>query len=220
MKSFLLKPLYNRAVDGIPGLGTPAETAARFLAGPGTLHERAEEMTGTYTLLCGSAGFVFGLGGFITLPITLPANIIGVATLQLHLCAATAFMGGHDIHDDEVRKRSIACLVSGSDAEHLQESDEATEVFDRSAVKLAERGIRFLAEGAVGIATRATKWTATKVVTSRLPRRSLPILGGFIGGASDAYSTGKVAEVARQTFLTDGKPLLTAAELAAGDGAG
>ena len=47
MKSLFLKPLYNRAVDGLPVLGTPAETAARFLAGPGTLHERAEAMTGT-----------------------------------------------------------------------------------------------------------------------------------------------------------------------------
>ena len=220
MKSLLLKPLYNRAVDGLPVLGTPAETAGRFLAGPGTLHERAEEMTGTYSLLCGSTGFVFGLGGFLTLPVTLPANIIGVATLQLHLCAATAFMGGHDIHDDEVRARVIACLVSGADAEHLEETDEATEVFDRSAVKLAERGIRLLAEGAVGLATRATKWTATKVVTSRLPRRSLPIVGGVIGGASDAYSTGKVAEVARRTFLEDTPPLLPIADLeASGDGA-
>ncbi len=219
MKSLLLKPLYNRAVDGLPILGTPAETAGRFLAGPGTLHERAEEMTGTYTLLCGSTGFVFGLGGFITMPITLPANIIGVATLQLHLCAATAFMGGHDLHDDDVRARVIACLVGDADAEELDEGDEVTEVFDRSAVKLAERGIRFLAEGAVGLAARATKWTAKKVVTSRFPRRSLPIVGGVIGGASDAYSTGKVAEAARRTFLTDAPPRFLVAELASGDGA-
>lgn len=220
MKSLLLKPLYNRAVDGLPMLGTPAETAGRFLSDPGTLYERAEAMTGTYTLLCASTGFVCGLGGFLTLPITLPTNIVGVATLQLHLCAATAFMGGHDIYDDDIRARSIACLVSDTDAEHLDERDETTEVLDRSAVKVAERGIRFLAEGAVGLATRATKWTATKVVTSRLPRRSLPIVGGFIGGASDAYSTGKVAEAARQTFLTNSPPLLSHAELSVGDGAG
>src|SRR5690606_8313379 len=114
-KSHLLKPLYNRALDGLPLLGTPAETAGRFLSGPGTLHERAEEMAGTYTLLCASTGFVCGLGGFLTLPITLPANLVGVATLQLHLCAATAFMGGHDPYDAAVRIRAIACLVGDTD---------------------------------------------------------------------------------------------------------
>ena len=45
MRSHLLKPLYNRAADGLPILGTPAETAGRFLSGPGTLAERAEEMS-------------------------------------------------------------------------------------------------------------------------------------------------------------------------------
>lgn len=219
MKTLLLKPLYDRALDGLPVLGTPAETAGRFLAGPGTLHERAEEMAGTHTLLCASTGFVCGLPGFLMLPITLPTNLAGVAVLQLHLCAATAFMGGHDPADDAVRDRSIACLISDTDAEHLGERDEATEVFDRSAVKLAERGIRFLAEGAVGVATRATKWTAKKVVTSRLPRRSLPILGGVLGGASDAYTTGRVAEAARQTFLDTSPDKLLVADLASGDGA-
>jgi hypothetical protein len=220
MKSHLLKPLYNRAIDGLPVLGTPAETAGRFLSGPGTLHERAEEMAGTYTLLCASTGFVCGLPGFLLLPVTLPTNIVGVATLQLHLCAATAFMGGHDPYDNEVRARSIACLISGTDAAHLNERDETVEVIDRSAVKLAERGIRFLAEGALGLAGRATKWTAKKVVTSRLPRRSLPVLGGVLGGASDAYSTGRVAEAARLTFLDDGTKALAVADLASGDGAG
>lgn len=219
MKTLLLKPLYDRAVNGLPVLGTPAETAGRFLAGPGTLHERAEQMAGTHTLLCASTGFVCGLPGFLMLPVTLPTNLAGVAVLQLHLCAATAFMGGHDPHDDVVRDRSIACLISNTDAAHLDERDEATEVLDRSAVKLAERGIRFLAEGAVGLATRATKWTAKKVVTSRLPRRSLPILGGVLGGASDAYSTGRVAEAARQTFLDVSPDNLLVADLSSGDGA-
>lgn len=218
MKTLLLKPLYDRALDGLPMLGTPAETAGRFLAGPGTLHERAEQMAGTHTLLCASTGFVCGLPGFLMLPVTLPTNLAGVAVLQLHLCAATAFMGGHDPREDVVRDRSIACLISNTDAEHLDERDEATEVLDRSAVKLAERGIRFIAEGAVGLATRATKWTAKKVVTSRLPRRSLPLLGGVLGGASDAYSTGRVAEAARQTFLDVSPENLLVADLSSGDG--
>lgn len=219
MRSLLLIPLYNRAVAGLPMLGTPAETAGRFLAGPGTLAERAEEMSKSHTLLCASTGFVCGLGGFITLPVTLPTNVIGVALVQLHLCAATAFMGGHDIHDRAVRDRAIACLLGRAD--EPTEEDEAVEVLDRSAVKIAERGIRFLAEGAVGLVTRAGRWGATKAVTRQLPRRSLPLVGGVLGGASDAYNTGKVAEAARRAFLPDedGTPRLLAEMATSGDGA-
>lgn len=202
MRSLLLIPLYNRALAGLPMLGTPAETAGRFLAGPGTLAERAEEMSKTHTLLCASTGFVCGLGGFVTLPVTLPANVVGVAMLQLHLCAATAFMGGHDPRDRAVRDRAIACLLGRTDDEPTEE-DEAVEVLDRSAVKIAERGIRFLAEGAVGLVSRAGRWGATKLVTRQLPRRSLPLLGGVLGGASDAYNTEKVAEAARRAFISE-----------------
>jgi hypothetical protein len=46
------------------------------------------------------------------------------------------------------------------------------------------------------------------------------VLGGVLGGASDAYSTGRVAEAARLTFLDDGTKALAVADLASGDGAG
>ncbi len=225
MRSHVLRFLYNRAVGGLPVLGTPAETAGRFLSGPGTLAERAEEMSKTHVMLCASTGFVLGLPGFLMLPITLPTNLAGVALVQLHLAAATAFMGGHDPHDKAVRERAVACLL-GRGTEEPTEEDEAVEVIDRSAVKLAERGIRFLAEGAVGLATRAGRWGATKVVTRQLPRRSLPLVGGVLGGASDAYSAGKVAEAARRAFLDVEPPLSLVAEIetseieASGDGAG
>ncbi|MDX1530361.1 MAG: EcsC family protein [Rhodothermales bacterium] len=199
MKSLLLKPLYARAVAGLPVLGTPAETAGRHLGGPGTLHERAEELATTYTTLCASTGFVCGLGGFITMPITLPANLIGVALLQLHMSAATAFMGGHDPRDGDVRDRCIDCLLGTWEEGPVR--TEAEEVVDRTAVKMAERGVRFLIEGTVGMAARTGKWVGQKLVLRQLPRRSLPLVGGVLGGASDFYGTKKVAETARRAFL-------------------
>jgi hypothetical protein len=200
MKALLLKPLYRRALSGLPLLGTPAETAARYASRPGSLHERAEEMAAAHLALCASTGFVCGLGGFITLPVTLPTNIVGVALLQLHLCASTAFLGGHDPRDPSVRAQCIACLV-GVGQSSDDERDATQEVVDRSAVKVAERGLRLLAETAVGAATKASRWGAERVIKRQLPRRSLPIVGGVLGGASDLYATRRVAEAAREAFL-------------------
>lgn len=198
MRSLILRPLYGRALEGLPLLGTPAETAARYLTRPGTLLERADEMAGPHIALSASTGFLCGLGGFLTLPVTLPTNVAGVALLQLHLCASTAFLAGLDPGDHAVRDLSVACLT-GEDA--LASRDETQEVVDRSAVKIAERGIRLLAETAVGMAEAAGRFSATRFVTRRVPRRSLPLIGGMIGGMSDLYATRKVAAAAREAFL-------------------
>jgi len=205
MKALLLKPLYRRALGGLPLLGTPAETAGRYLARPGTLHERAEQMAQAHLALTASTGFVCGLGGFITLPVTLPTNLVGVALLQLHLCASTAFLGAHDPADPAVRSQCIACLLGVGQSS--DEGDAAQEVVDRSAVKLAERGLRLLTETAVGVATRAGKWGAGRVVRSQIPRRSLPLVGGVLGGATDLHATRRVAEAARAAFLDAPSPL-------------
>lgn len=201
MKTLLLKPLYARAVAGLPLLGTPAETAGRYLARPGSLHHRAREMERPHLALCTSTGFVCGLGGFLTLPVTLPANVAGVALLQLHLCAATAFLGAWDPRDPEVRERCFACLTGA--IEGHPERDETQEVVDRSAVKVAERGLRLAAEAAVALAQQTGTWGASRFIRKRLPRRSLPLVGGLIGGASDLYATRKVAAAARTAFLGD-----------------
>jgi hypothetical protein len=210
VKAALLTPLYPIALDGLPFLGTPAETAGRFLTQGGSLRERAEDMATVHLALCASTGFVCGLGGFMTLPVTLPANLTGVALLQLHLCASTAFLAGEDPTDAMVRIRCMACLT-GAVAEERR--DEAQEIVDRSAVKIAERGLRLLAEGALGTAEMLGRFGAGRFLSKRLPRRSIPLIGGFIGGASDLYATRKVGAAARDTFLPRGADQATVADL-------
>jgi hypothetical protein len=210
VKSFLLRPLYARAVEGLPLLGSPIETAGRFMARPGTLAHRVDEMSQAHLALCTSTGFVCGLGGFITLPVTLPANVIGVALVQLHFCAATAFLAGEDLSDPDVRERCIRC-VTGALTE-TDDRDEAQEIVDRSAVKIAERGLRFVAETALGAVDAAGRFATRRFVFGKLPRRSLPIIGGFIGGASDLYATRRVIAAARAEFLEPPAGILPADE--------
>jgi hypothetical protein len=212
MRSLLLRPLYGRALEGLPLLGTPAQTAGRYLVRPGKIVERADDMAAVHIALSASTGFVCGLGGFLTLPVTLPTNVAGVALLQLHLCASTAFLAGLDPKDASVRELSIACLTGETT---LASRDETQEVVDRSAVKVAERGIRLLAETAVSMAEAAGRFSATRFVTRRIPRRSLPLVGGMIGGMSDLYATRKVAAAAREAFLTGAPDSETLAALLA-----
>lgn len=205
MRELFLQPLYDRALEGLPLVGTPAETAARFMNKPGSLQERVEALATTHVMLCSTTGFVCGLGGLFTLPITLPTNVAGVALLHLHLCASIAILAGKDPFDEKTRNLCIACLNANPDL-----GDDTREVVDRSAVKVAERGLRLVAETAIGVIDWAGKTTAKHLIGRQLPRRSLPLLGGLIGGISDLKATQRVLRSAKLAFAQEPAGLLTA----------
>ncbi|MCH7639364.1 MAG: hypothetical protein IH855_07875, partial [Bacteroidetes bacterium] len=98
MTSFLLNQLYPKAVAGLPLLDTPEKLAASYLR-HGASRARAEAMIGRHIALSGLTGFVTGLGGWLSMPVTLPANLAGVALLQLHMAASCAVLAGRDLDD-------------------------------------------------------------------------------------------------------------------------
>lgn len=194
MKSTLLKPLYKKAVTGLPGIGTPDAVARRFSNGAPSA-DAADQLIGYYTRLAGATGFVSGLPGFLLLPITLPANMAGVALIQLHMSAALALMGGRDLGAAETRDACIDCLL-----EKITErgkNTEEEEVASRTAVKLAERGLRLVLAGAGKLAGKAARSYALR----RLGARRIPFFGGFLSAGTDAYVTHHVGHCAKETFL-------------------
>ncbi|HEX8497305.1 MAG TPA: hypothetical protein VF661_08935, partial [Actinomycetales bacterium] len=71
-----------------------------------------------HTRLVAAGGFVTGIGGFVTLPVALPANIIEFYALATRLVAATAALRGHDLRATGVRAAVMLTLV-GADADDL-----------------------------------------------------------------------------------------------------
>lgn len=193
MKARLLEVLYNKTVQGLPVLGTPEDVASRFNKDPDA--PDGDGLIAWYTGLSGMTGFVFGLPGFLLLPITLPGNIVGVAALQLHMTAALAALGGHDVHDAATRDRCIDCLLAKINEPRRNTEEE--EVLTRTGTKLVERGIRFLAEQATKGAVRV----ARNVALRKVGANRLPLVGGVIGASSDAYVTAHIGRCAAGTFL-------------------
>lgn len=194
MKSYLLRPLYDRVIQGLPALGTPDDVARRF-RGSATREEAADRIVTLYTGLGGSAGFAFGLPGWLLMPITLPANLTTVAALQLHLSAAIARLADRDLADPATRDECIRCLLDRMD--HSGENSEEEEVTSRTGVKLAERGVRFVAEKATRLAGRA----ARSVVLRKTGAKRLPFIGGVLGAGSDGIVTRHVGLCAKERFL-------------------
>lgn len=191
MTSFLLNQLYPKAVAGLPLLDTPDKLASLYIR-RGASRVRAEAMIGRHIALAGITGFATGLGGWITMPVTVPADLAGVALLQIHMAASCAVLAGHDLEDPEMKATVIGCLLS-TDGDP---NTEQQETLSRVTVKLAEKGAR-------SIAKTSFLWGAAAAgrrIGGRIAR-GVPFLGGAIGAVSDAYNTRVVAYHTLDTFF-------------------
>lgn len=189
---------YDKAVNGIPGCDSAEEMAMDYLRGTGSLRDKANRLIRWQNTKSGASGFLTGLGGLVTLPITLPANITSVLYVQIRMIAAIARMGGYDIRDDRVKSLVFTCLVASS----------ATDVMKQTGLKIGEK----LAMNAIkNISKETIKQINTKVGFKLVTKfgekgvvnlgKTIPILGGIIGGAFDVVSTNTIGNVARDTFI-------------------
>ena len=198
MKRFVLDTLYPTVLDGLPALGTPQSLAAEARQAGGSEEEMIDRLVRRHIAISSATGFVTGLGGWLTLPLTLPADLVGVALVQLHMAASVAALAGHDPTLPVNRERVMQCLVGVGPADPARDAEQ--EALDRTALKVAEKGLNLVISN-VG---RLASWGTKKVVTKQIKRRFLrgiPLLGGFIGALSDGYTTSQVARTARDTFF-------------------
>ena len=196
VRRFVLDKLYPRALDGLPGLPPPADLAAEVRLTDGDFDDHFDRLVRRHIAVTAAAGFASGLGGWLTLPVTLPANIAGVALVQLHMVASVAALAGHDPRLPHVREQVVGCLVGVAPDNPARDAD--AETLDRVGLKLAEKGLKLVVSGVV----RSAKWGVRKVAGNVGERalRGIPLVGGVIGAVSDGYVTTQVARAARETF--------------------
>lgn len=181
--------LYSQALRDVPGVGSPAGAAQTFLDAVSSPQSAAGRVRRRYALYCSMLGFTCGLPGYVSAPVTVPTNIAGVFMLQLHMCAVIAVLGGRDPEDDEIREQSVQFVMDPSTDE--LESTGWTGLARRVGTKIGERGVRFATEQAV-------RWIGRRT-------RTLPLVGGVVGGYSDLRSTQAVGRLATQHFLPEQK---------------
>ncbi len=197
---------YDKAVDGVPGvpgLGSAEGLADDYLNDSGSLEDKVDALIRVQVLKAATSGFVTGLGGVITLPVAIPANLASIMYLQLQMVAAVAHMGGHDVRNDRVRAVCYACLCGNAAAEVLQGAGIAI------GKKLTERAITRLSSEIITKINQAvgfrmvTKFGQTGAINLG---KAIPLAGGVIGGAFDGTTTYAIGRVAKNVFVTGGDP--------------
>ena len=79
----------------------------------------AKKMLNNQIAKCTTSGVITGLGGVLTLPVTIPANVSSILYMYIRMIACTATLAGNDLTTDKTRALVYACLA-GVSAESLQ----------------------------------------------------------------------------------------------------
>ncbi|MGL4745552.1 MAG: EcsC family protein [Dermatophilaceae bacterium] len=187
---------------GIGGKSTFASAAAVADAAAATAGGDTERAVAAiirrHTAMAGATGFATGAGGFFTLPVALPANVLGFYLLATRMTAAVARLRGYDIADPHIRTAVLLTLI-GADADDVLRKVGAVAPAGRMASLAAQRlsGPALMVVNK-GIAFRVIA-TASRSGLARLGR-FVPVAGGAVGGGVDAWMMRRIADHARREF--------------------
>jgi|EndMetStandDraft_8_1072994.scaffolds.fasta_scaffold47777_4 hypothetical protein len=190
----------DRAINGVGPFPAAALAAEKQLDEQhGDVERGVHEVIENHVRFAGAQGLVTNLGGVVTLPVMVPANIMGLTLLQCRMVAGIAHLRGYDLADMRVHNAILAALLG----------DEAVLVLLKkkkipgtpmaiATAPLYDDSIDQVMAGQVAAAMVAKVAGKQIVITAG---KRVPIVGGLLGAGTDAYSTWLVGRYAQREFL-------------------
>ncbi|MDH7515414.1 MAG: EcsC family protein [Bacteroidota bacterium] len=189
--------LYGKAAHGSQWFKSAKEIAEECLAGEGTMDEKVDRFIRRQVFKSGACGFITGLGGLPTLPITLPTNFASVTFIHLQTGIVIACMYGYHPENDIVRTFVYVCLCGESAFTGLKK------IWLTVGKKLPMKLLKKIpARIIIAINKKVGFRLLTKFGTKGAVNlhKAVPFVGGIIGGAIDASSTRLVGKIAKKIF--------------------
>jgi hypothetical protein len=150
----------------------------------------------------GSSGFVTGLGGLATLPITIPTDVSVFYILCARMSAAIAILRGYDIESEEVQSAVLISLLGAGAAGTL--SGLGVEVGTKTALAgLRKLPGRVLIEINKKVGYRLITKFGTKGSINLV--RGIPLVGGGVGAGVNIVAINQIAMYAKTTFVPVGE---------------
>ncbi len=187
-------------IDGKGWFSPAGDVADAALRSHGGDPEQAvDAIVRSHTIQAGAEGFVTGLGGFITLPVALPANVVAFYALATRMTAAIAKVRGHDIDQPQIRAAVLLTLV-GADADDLLKKAQLAAPVGGTLTNLAAQRLPGPASMVIkkGVFFKLVASTG-KSVLARFGR-GVPVVGGVVGAGIDAVLLRRVAVDAKREF--------------------
>ena len=195
-----LRRVLELAIDGYGKLPGAKASAARQLQRSGGASDAAiESLIDFHVRLASAQGFVTNLGGVAILPVAIPANLTGVAVVQVRMVAAIAHLRGYDLNDNRVRTALVMCLLGGEQVVKLiKEGKLPTSPMAVATAPVFDPDLdrRVAEEVVTDLAGRIGGKNLALVMTKRIP-----LVGGGIGAVMDGVATAQIGKYAKSELL-------------------
>lgn len=188
-----LNSIYDSAING-----KAVELANEYIDRYGRTEEAIDRMVANQRRKCTATGFVTGLGGMMTLPVALPADLYSSLVIQMNMIVAIAVIRGYDVNSDQVRTLVFLCIIGNSIGDVLKQAGiKMVTNYTAKAIipKLSQAVSQKIA---TNVGSKLLVKASTKGVSSMA--KMVPVLGGVIGGAYNYAEVSTYANIARQRF--------------------
>lgn len=195
----LLDALYEKSINGVPKVSQPIDVLANdYLSKNNSTEKAARQFINYQVAQCTTSGFVTGLGGLITLPVAILANVSSVMYVQMRIIVCLAYMGGYDTNSDQVRTLVYACLAGIS----------IEQIIKQSGIKFGTKFTTAMVKKIPGtVLTKINQKVEFRFLTKFGEKgiiniaKLVPVVGGVIGGGFDLVETKVIANRAYKMFI-------------------
>ena len=195
----ILDSCYEKCLNGIPKVSPSVEEMANdYLKKYKTKEEACKAMIRNQITKCATSGFITGFGGFITMPVTLPANITSVIYVQMRMIACTSYMAGFDLDSDKTQTLVYACLAGVA----------VNNVIKQASIKFGVKFANGLIKKIPGkVLTKINQKVGFRFITKFGTKgvvnlgKLIPGVGAVIGGGLDLVETKIIAKRSYKWFF-------------------
>lgn len=197
--SALLQKVYDFVLNGVPTMSEPlSELVAPYITHNENKEAAIEKFILNQKLKCAGTGFVTGLGGVLTMLVTIPADLASSLYIELRMIAAIAMIRGYDVHDDQVKALVYMCLIGNAIGDVMKQ------IGIQAAEKIAVKKLlpKLTQEVIVKINRTVGFRLLTKGGTKGLINlgKAIPVIGGIVGGAYNWAEVAICARAAKKMF--------------------
>jgi hypothetical protein len=190
---------YEAAIEGVGPFESAKKLADYYSKRLETKDKAVQSLIRMQIAKASTSGFVTGLGGIITIPVTLPANVVSVALIQVRMATAIAYLNGFDPREDRVKTLVYLTLCGSAAGETIKT------ILKETGVKISLGLLRKVPGSLILAINRQigfrliTKFGATGTINLS---KAIPIVSGAVCATFDGVTTRMIGMYAVQFFST------------------
>jgi phage antirepressor YoqD-like protein len=194
-----VRQFLSKAIDGFPGFPGARDVGRKYLARTHDVDRAVKGVIEQHVRLAGAQGFVTNIGGVVTLAAAIPANLAGLALLQVRMVAAIAHLRGYEVADNRVRAAALMTLLGEDGVLDALKGKEVLGTPHDVAVGIGEIDPTVLES----ITTHVTQALVTRVggkFATLAIAKGVPVISGAVSAGVDAFGTYSVGRYADREF--------------------